>query len=161
VLNPGAGWPNKRWCPERFGALARHLRDRHGLLSVVMWGPGEQLLADTVVSASNGAARCAPATGLGDLIAVIKRAALFVAGDTGPLQIAAALGTPIVSMFGPTNPARNGPWSALDISLSRFDQCDCHYKRRCRRPSRCIDDITLDEVLAAVDRRLGASDTQG
>ena len=151
---PGAGWPNKRWRPERFGALAGHLRDRHGLVSVVAWGPGERALADSVVRASDGAARCAPATGLGDLIAVIRRAALFVAGDTGPLQIAAALGTPIVSLFGPTSPARNGPWSTLDISLSRFDRCDCDHKRRCRRPFACIDDISLDEVITAVDRRM-------
>jgi len=156
ILNPGAGWPNKRWRPERFGAVAGHLRDRHGLLSVVTWGPGEQALADAVVRASDGSARSAPATNLGGLIAVIERATLFVAGDTGPLQIAAALGTPIVALFGPTDPARNGPWSLSDVSLSRFDQCDCHHKRRCRRSSACIDDITIDEVLRAVDRRLEA-----
>lgn len=155
VINPGAGWPNKRWGPDRFGALARHLKDRHGLTTIVMWGPGERELSDTVVRASGGAACRASATGLGELIAIVRRATLFVASDTGPLQIAAALGTPIVSLFGPTDPARNGPWSPLDINLSRFDLCSCHYKRRCRRPSACIDDITLDEVVNAVDRRLG------
>lgn len=157
IVNPGAGWPNKRWPPARFGALAAHLRDRHGLASVVTWGPGERDLAEAVVASSRDAARLAPATSLGDMIALVRGAALLVAGDTGPLQLAAALGTPIVAIFGPTSPARNGPWAPADISLSRFGTCECHHKRRCRRPVACIDDIALDEVVAAVDRRLGAA----
>jgi lipopolysaccharide heptosyltransferase I len=156
VVNPGAGWPNKRWAPDRFGAVAAHLASRHGLRSLVTWGPGEQALAEAVVRASGGAARCAPSTGLGDLIAVLGRARIFVGGDTGPLQLAAALGTPTVAVFGPTSPARNGSWSAEDISLSRFDTCECHHKRRCRRTTPCIDDIEVSEVIGAVDRRLGA-----
>ncbi len=154
VVNPGAGWPNKRWPAGRFGVLAAHLRSRHGLVPLVAWGPGEQDLARAVVEASGDAARLAPPTGLGDMIALLKHAALFVGGDTGPLQIAAAFGTPIVGMFGPTNPARNGPFAAADVGLSRFEGCECHHKRRCRRPTPCIDDITVDEVIAAVDRRL-------
>jgi lipopolysaccharide heptosyltransferase I len=155
VVNPGAGWPNKRWPADRFGAIAAHLRDRHGLVPLVTWGPDERDLAEAVARASAGAARVAPPTTLGDMIALLGRAALFVGGDTGPLQIAAALGTPIVSVFGPTSPARNGPWAPADISLSRFEQCECHHKRRCRRATPCIDDISVDEVADAVDRRLG------
>jgi ADP-heptose:LPS heptosyltransferase len=158
VVNPGAGWPNTRWAPERFGAVAAHLASRHGLRSLVTWGPGEQALAEAVVRASDGAARCAPSTGLGDLIALLGRARIFVGGDTGPLQLAAALGTPTVAVFGPTNPARNGSWLAADVSLSRFDTCECHHKRRCRRATPCIDDIGVGEVLEAVDRRLGIGD---
>jgi len=153
VLNPGAGWPNKRWPPDRFGQLAGHLFARHGWRSVALWGPGEQGLAEAVVGASQGAARLAPPTGLGDVLCVIRSAALFVAGDTGPLQLAAALGTPTVGIFGPTNPARNGPWSAADVTVSRFDQCECHHKRRCRRAIPCVHDIGVDEMIEAVDRR--------
>jgi lipopolysaccharide heptosyltransferase I len=156
VVNPGAGWPNKRWRADRFGAVAAHLKSKHGLLSLVTWGPGEQALAEAVVRASDGAARVAPPTGLGDLIALLGGARIFVGGDTGPLQLAAALGTPTVAVFGPTSPARNGSWSAEDVSLSRFDTCDCHHKRRCRRATPCIDDIGVGEVMDAVDRRLGA-----
>lgn len=153
VLNPGAGWPNKRWPPERFGQIARHLSGHQGWPSLVLWGPGEQGLAESVVAASGGTARMAPPTGLGDMLAVIQSAALFVAGDTGPLQLAAALGTPIVGIFGPTNPARNGPWSPSDVTCSRFEQCECHHKRRCRRAVPCVQDIGVDEMIAAVDRR--------
>ena len=153
VLNPGGGWPNKCWPPDRFGQVARHLSDKQGWPSVVVWGPGEQPLADAVVAASHGAARIAPPTGIGDLLALVRAAALFVAGDTGPLQLAAALGTPTVGIFGPTNPARNGPWSHADVTLSRFDQCECHHKRRCRRAISCLHDIGVDEMIDAIDRR--------
>ncbi len=154
VLNPGAGWPNKQWPPERFGQVARHLSEHQGWRSVVLWGPGERPLADVVVAASGGAADVAPPTGLGEVLALARAAALLVAGDTGPLQLAAALGTPTVGIFGPTNPARNGPWSPADVTVSRFESCECHHKRRCRRSTPCVQDIGVDEVIDAVDRRV-------
>lgn len=154
LINPGAAWPNKRWPPERFGALAGAIRERHGLRSVVLWGPGEEEAASAVVAASRGAAEQAPPTRIGDIVAIAKAATLMVSGDTGPLHIGAAVGTPIVALFGPTRAERNGPWSAADITISRFDQCICHYERRCRRSQPCIDGISVDEVVAAVERRL-------
>src|SRR5688572_11909025 len=74
LLNPGAAWPNKRWPPVRFGAVARHLRDRHGLRSVILWGPGEADAARAIVAASDDAAELAPATGLPDLVALARHA---------------------------------------------------------------------------------------
>ncbi len=154
VLNPGGGWPNKRWPPERFGEVARHLRDRHGLRSLVLWGPGEDELATQVAAASDGAAATAMETTLGDLLALMKVAAVVVAGDTGPLHLAASIGAPIVGIYGPTNPERNGPWDPMDISVSRFDQCACHHKRRCTHTTWCLAQISAAEVNEAVDRRL-------
>jgi lipopolysaccharide heptosyltransferase I len=156
LVNPGAAWPNKRWPSARFGALAAAIRERHGLRSVVLWGPGEESAASAVVAASVGAAEPAPPTSITDVVAVAKGARLMVSGDTGPLHIAAAVGTPVVALFGPTRAERNGPWSPSDISLSRADRCICHYERRCRRDHLCIDDIGVDEVVAAVDRRVAA-----
>ena len=161
IVNPGAGWPNKRWPPDRYGAIAAHLLRRHRLASIVLWGPGEQERAAQVAARSEGAAAVAPATSLGDVVAIARAAALLVAGDTGPLQLAAAVGTPIVGVFGPTNPARNGPWGGADICLSRFDDCECHHKRRCRRPVPCIDDISVEDVASAVDRRLAGGSGRG
>jgi len=154
LLNPGAAWPNKRWPPDRFGRVGAFLRERLGLRSVVLWGPGEEPLARDVVSASGGAAILAPATSIADLVELSRAAAAMVAGDTGPLHIAAAAGTPIVSLFGPTDPARNGPWVAADRILSRYERCSCHYQRRCRRRDWCLADITVDEVTSAVEERL-------
>jgi ADP-heptose:LPS heptosyltransferase len=154
LINPGAAWPNKRWPAERFGAVAAALKQRHGLASVVSWGPGEQSLARDVAAASAGAAAPAPPTAIGDFLAIARDAALAVSGDTGPLHLDAAVGTPIVALFGPTDPSRNGPWSPDDVSFSRFADCVCHYERRCRRARPCIEDISVEDVLGAIDRRL-------
>jgi lipopolysaccharide heptosyltransferase I len=156
LLNPGAAWPNKRWPPARLAAIAIYLRERHGLMSIVLWGPGEESLAADVVSAANGAAVLSPRTAIADLVALARRAALMVSGDTGPTHIAAALGTPIVGIYGPTRPARNGPMSPLDVTVSRDTICQCHHLRRCRLSRMCLLDIEVGEVAAAVERRLAA-----
>jgi lipopolysaccharide heptosyltransferase I len=161
VINPGAGWPNKQWPAQRYGAIAAHLLAQHGMRSVVTWGPGDRPLAEDVAAASSGAAAVAPATAVADLVELSRAAAIFVAGDTGPLQLAAAVGTPVVGIFGPTSPLRNGPWDPADAWVSRFDECECHHKRRCRRETPCIDTITVEQVAGAVDRRLGGGGARG
>jgi lipopolysaccharide heptosyltransferase I len=155
LINPGAAWPNKRWPPDRFAAVARALHDRAGLRSLVLWGPGEESLASAVAAGADGAAEMSPPTTIVDLFSICGAARLMVSGDTGPLHIAAAVGTPLVALFGPTLPERNGPWSAADITISRVQTCDCLYERRCRRAVRCIDDIAVDDVIDAVGRRIG------
>jgi heptosyltransferase-1 len=159
LLNCGAAWPNKRWPAERFGQLARWLRDRHGLASVALWGPGEQLLADQVVRTSDGAAVAAPPTSLADLVAIAAEAEVMVSGDTGPTHVASAMGTPVVALFGPTSPDRNGPWVEADESVSRYATCECHYQRVCRHGTGdawCLGSIGEAEVRDAIDRRLAA-----
>jgi lipopolysaccharide heptosyltransferase I len=156
LLNPGAAWPNKRWPPVRFGALAAAIRRQHGLHSVVSWGPDERGLAEAVVGASEGAAALAPPTTVADLVAVARRAVVMVSGDTGPAHLAAAVGAPIVGLYGPTRPERNGPWAAADLTVSRATICECPHRRRCSRPSPCLLDISVEEVAAAVARRLAA-----
>jgi lipopolysaccharide heptosyltransferase I len=156
LLNPGAAWPNKRWPPPRFGAVAVSLRDRHRLTSVALWGPGERSIAEEVVASSNGAAILSPRTSIADVVALARGAALMIAGDTGPTHIGAAVGTPIVGIFGPTRPARNGPWAADDVTVSRDAVCQCHHLRCCRLGTMCLMDIEVDEVVAAVERRLAS-----
>lgn len=156
LVNPGAGWPNKRWPVDRFGELSRWLVEQHGLNVRVLWGPGEESIADAVVAASGARAQRAPATSIGDLLALARRARLFVSGDTGPMHLAAAVGTPIVGIFGPTDPGRNGPFAAVDVSVSRFATCICHHERRCRRPEPCVYTIPLAEMQAASAGRLAA-----
>ena len=157
VLNPGAAWPNKRWPPDRFGAVAQWLRRARGLSSVVTWGPGDETMAAAVVAGSAGAACLAPPTSIADLIAIVREAALMVSGDTGPMHLAAAVGTPIVGIYGPTDAARNGPWSVDDVTVSRFTACACHHRRRCRVARWCLEDISVGDVTAAIVRRLEAS----
>jgi lipopolysaccharide heptosyltransferase I len=160
LLNPGAAWPNKRWPADRFGELAAALRDANGLRSLVLWGPGEERLASSVVDASRGAAVLSPPTAIVDMFALAASARLVVSGDTGPLHIAAAAGTPVVALFGPTLTERNGPWLLDDITVSRTAQCKCLYQRRCRIGQPCINEIELREVLEAVQERLRRPDAR-
>jgi heptosyltransferase-1 len=156
LINPGAAWPNKRWPAARYGEIAAVLREVRGLDSLVLWGPGEEALARAVAEASAGAASPAPPTNVADLVALSRAAALVVSGDTGPLHIAAAVGTPAVSLYGPTNPRRNGPWNESDRTISRFDACSCHYKRECDAADWCLGGITVAEVTAAIQQRLAS-----
>lgn len=154
VLNPGAAWPNKRWPPVYFAEVARGLAKRHSLRSLVLWGPGESELAQDVVLASDGTAVVGPQTTMADLVSLLKAAALMISGDTGPMHIAGAVGVPVVGIFGPTDPQRNGPWNERDLTVSRYRSCACHYQRRCTISSWCLVDISPKEVLALADQRL-------
>lgn len=161
LLNTGAAWPNKRWPPDRFAALAAALLERHHLPSVVLWGPGERSLAEATVAGAGGAAIMTPDTTIADLLALARGAAVMVSGDTGPTHIGAAVGTPIVGIYGPTRPERNGPWQSADETVSRAAICQCHHLRQCRAPRMCLLDIEVAEVLAAVERRLTAGRAHG
>jgi heptosyltransferase-1 len=155
LINPGAAWPNKRWPVESFGAVASWIASTYGWTPVVLWGPDEEALADGVVAASGGTARKAPPTRMADILALAREARLIVSGDTGPLHLACAMGTPAVALFGPTTPARNGPWDDRDVSISRYESCPCHYQRTCRQPAQwCLSTITVAEVTRAITRRV-------
>src|SRR5690606_8509093 len=133
---------------------------QYGLRSVVLWGPGEEALAAAIVAASEGHALLAPSTSLTDLVAIAQQAAIMISGDTGPTHVAAALGTPVVALFGPTSPERNGPWDPNDGALSRYVTCDCHYRRECRHGEGerwCLGTIGEADVREAVDRRIAIS----
>ena len=156
VLNAGGGWASKLWPVDRFGALARGLLER-GLRSVVTWGPGEEALADGVVAASGGAAvRCFQTT-LVELIELLRRARLVVAADTGPLHLACAVGTPVVGIYGPTDPARNGPFALDDRVVRRTPACAPCHRRRCAVHDGIMGAIGVGEVLTAVEERLASA----
>src|SRR5262249_24689918 len=111
VLNPGAGRPDKRWSTDRFRALAVRLADDAGASVLVTWGPNELADGRAIVGAdASGSAPLAPPTNLDELLAVLRRASVVVAADTGPLHLAAALGTRCIGLYGPTAAERNGPY---------------------------------------------------
>jgi len=153
VLNPGAAWPNKRWPAARFGELAARLGRDLALPSLVTWGGAERPLAEAVAAHADGHAVVSPPTALGDLLALFTRASLVVSGDTGPLHLAGSVAAPLVGLFGPTRPERNGPWDPADESVSRAATCVCFHKRECLRGRACVEDIAVDEVLDACRRR--------
>ena len=152
LLVPGAGWPNKEWGTERFGALAAAMSSRWGWTPIVCWGPTERALAEEVVRASGGAARLAPPTGVTDLAALAPEAEVVVGGDTGPVHLSEAAGGRVVCLLGPTDPARNGPARPGSGSVSRYGGCRCRYARRCRRREPCLATIGVEEVLGEIAR---------
>ena len=115
LLNPGAGWGAKQWPVERYGEVAAGLA-KDGCTVHVNYGPGEEQLAHAVESASQGSAK-GVCCSIAELIALTRRLNLFIGGDTGPLHLAAALGVPAVAIFGPTDPARNGPYRTRKIVI--------------------------------------------
>lgn len=145
LLNPGAGWGAKQWPAERFGLVAKQLAT-DGVKSLVNFGPGEEQLAQAVEAASAGAARAVGCT-LTELISLTRRARLFIGGDTGPMHLASALGIPVVAIFGPTDPARNGPFGTPSIVL-RNSLSPTTYKRRAQ-PDRGLLEISADQVVAS------------
>jgi heptosyltransferase I len=151
ILNPGAGWGAKRWPAERYGEVAYGLA-QIGVRSIVNYGPGEDDLASQLEAASKGAATAMSCT-ISELIALTRRASLFVGGDTGPLHLAAALQIPAVAIFGPTDPARNGPYGTRSIVLRSPESMTTH--KRNAPPDEGMLSIGSDEVVAAAKRLLG------
>jgi lipopolysaccharide heptosyltransferase I len=118
VINPGAGWDSKRWPADRFAAVVRQLGERHGLASLIAWGGQRELAAATqIVKSAALHAVLAPATTLLELAALVKRARLMIAADTGPLHLAAAVGTPCVGLFGSTRREVCGPYGTGNVGL--------------------------------------------
>jgi heptosyltransferase-1 len=143
LLSPGAGWGAKRWPLERYASVARALV-AEGVPVVINASPAEQSLGEELARQS-GAAPLVPT--LSQLIALSRRAGLAIAGDTGPLHLAAALGRPVVGIYGPTDPARNGPFHGEFVVLRHPESRRDHTRRV--EPEAGLLTITPDEVLAA------------
>jgi heptosyltransferase-1 len=150
ILNPGAGWGAKRWAAERYGEVACGLANL-GLRSIINYGPGEQEMARVAEAASRGAAQAMSCT-ISELIALTRRARLFIGGDTGPLHLAAALRIPVVAIYGPTDPARNGPYGTCSIVLRSPDSVTSHARRVVADEG--MLGIGSDEVVAAAKQLL-------
>jgi lipopolysaccharide heptosyltransferase I len=151
ILNPGAGWGAKRWPAERYGQVAGKLASE-GVRSIVNYGPGEESLAKEAEAASAGAARGMKCS-ITELIALTRRARLFVGGDTGPMHLAAALRVAVVAIFGPTDPARNGPYGTRSVVLRSSASSTSHARRS--QPDEGLLEIGVDAVGAAI-RQLSA-----
>ena len=154
LINPGGNWPTKCWEPERYGALAGRLMS-DGLPVAVTWGPGEEDMVRRLARTAGDGVRQVQ-TNLEELVALCERAKLFVGGDTGPMHFAAAVGTPIVSIFGPTSSDRNGPFRREDIVVERRLPCrPCYERDKCPLEHlQCMVDVTVEHVYEACKKRL-------
>jgi heptosyltransferase I len=153
ILNPGAGWGAKQWPVERYGAVAKELA-HDGLRSIINYGPGEEELAVAVETASGNTAQKISCS-IAELISLTRRASLLIGGDTGPMHLAAALKIPVVAIFGPTNPARNGPFATRSVVLRSASSTTDHSRHP--EPEQGLLEITPEEVVAAARRLLRES----
>jgi len=148
VLSPGGGWRSKCWPAERYGLLALKIFQNFGLRSVINLGPGEDDLAEAVMRSAGPAQPMSFSGSLGHLLALLKNASAVVAGDTGPLHLADALGSRVVAIFGPTDPKRNGLYGKSGIVL-RWEGAARTHKRNLETDESLLH-ITVDEVLEAL-----------
>ncbi len=153
ILNPGAGWGAKRWPAERYGEVARKLADQ-GVGAILNYGPGEEELVRAAEVASGGTARAMSCT-ITELIALTRRARLFIGGDTGPLHLAAALRIPVVAIYGPTDPARNGPYGTRSIVLRSAGSLTSHARRAVADEGLLA--IGSDAVIGAASKLLASN----
>lgn len=165
VLSPGGGWRAKCWPAERFGALCQRIRDELGLACLINYGPGEESLAEEVRLASGKANPVVYDGELGTLMALLRGAECIIGGDTGPLHLAVALGSPCVALFGPTDPARNGPYAnsriapraanTRNVVLRSTAACTTYGRSNTTDPSLLA--LSVDQVFDALKQVLGAS----
>jgi len=151
ILNPGAGWGAKQWPAERYGHVAKRLA-KDGVKALINYGPGEEALAQAAESASGETARRISCS-IAELTALTRRARLFIGGDTGPMHLAAALGIPVVALFGPTDPGRNGPFGTRNV-VWRSPLSPTTLSHRAA-PDPGLLSIGPDQVVAAARQLLG------
>ena len=149
LINPGAGWGAKRWPVERYAAVAQGLIDR-GMRVLVNAGPSEEPLAEIIVQAARGATSLTCT--LEQLIALTRRVTLAIAGDTGPLHLACALERPVVGIYGPTDPGRNGPFGTRFQVLRSPESRRDHTRHAA--PEAGLLTILPEDVLRAADELL-------
>ncbi len=154
VINPGGGWRAKRWPPASYGDLVRELDSRSFPEVILSGSSGEEEEIKAIIRHSGSSrARYLPTT-IRQFMVLARRSKLFIGGDTGPLHLAAALKVPIVALYGPTDPARNGPFSPDDIVLSTHQPVD-HTRRG--KKSGYLEGISVDDALRAVQARLAGA----
>jgi lipopolysaccharide heptosyltransferase I len=157
ILNVGAGWPSKLWPADRFARVAAHLGTTWNLPSLVVWAsPQEKESAERVVAGSNSHGRMSPKTSLAELASLSRRARLFIGSDTGPLHLAAAVGTPCIGLYGPWPAKVHGPFGPQHIALQKADSPSSTHERRTASPA-LMQAIAVADVCNACDQILTAN----
>jgi lipopolysaccharide heptosyltransferase I len=157
IINPGAGWASKQWPLDRYAQVAAYLGRRHGVRSIVVWhGDTERSWAEQIVAGSLGEAVHAPPTNLVELGALARRSVLFVGSDTGPLHLAAAVGTSCVGLYGTSHSERTGPYGPNHVRLQAWYQDGTSRQRR-SAANTAMQAITVEDVCRACDQVLTRS----
>ena len=151
VIHSGSPTPLKRWSAARYAQLARRLHREYDA-RIVLVGGREDNQAQPIVSAMTGQVTdLSGKTTLEQLASILQKADLFIGNDSGPMHLAAACGAKVVGLFGPTSPRRFGPYGDHCTALRMESDCSPCMRDECKTPGyRCIDRISVDDVMAAV-----------
>jgi predicted lipopolysaccharide heptosyltransferase III len=151
----GGGWYTKRWHLKDFAALADRIHERYGWTIVLPWGPGQKDEVETIAQEMRSRPFILPPTSLPQLAALLKRCAYVVSNDSGPMHIAAAVGTPVLGIFGPTRPELQGPYGPRNLTV-RNDALDCLgcNLTSCPIGNPCMNALSVDTVFAAFEKLL-------
>jgi lipopolysaccharide heptosyltransferase II len=154
-VNTGGGWYTKRWGVDRFAALSDRLIDRYGAMVVLTWGPGQLAEAERLQSMMRHNALIPPATTLPQLGALLKRCSIVVTNDSGPMHIAAAVGTPVLGIYGPTSPVLQGPFGSQHLTVNKvgLDCLGCNLTE-CPIGHPCMLELSVDAIMRSVEELL-------
>ena len=154
VINPGGSWPSKRWEMERYGSVASYLKTQHGMKSLIVWaGDQEREMAQQIHDFDTTASVIAPPTDLRELAVICHKAAFFLGGDTGPMHLASAMGTPCIGLYGTTRPEDSGAYGSQHIAIQKWYQSGNCRKRR-SAANDAMRDILAGDVFSACDQML-------
>jgi heptosyltransferase I len=159
LINPGGGWITKLWDEDKFAQLIDLIYNDLHIPSLILWGPGERHLADKIMRKCITPAMVSFSTNLSELIALVSKSRLMVSGDSGPLHLASALGIPVVGLYGPTDPLRNGPWNPHDSACTISYECSPCYLRVCPIGIQCMKKMEVPQVLDSVKKTFYLSDS--
>jgi len=152
-VNAGGGWYTKRWHLKEFALLADRIHDRFGCTIVLTWGPGQRDEVETIARQMRSTPYIPPATTLTQLAALLARCAFVVSNDSGPMHITAAVGTPVLGIFGPTRPELQGPYGAKNLTV-RNESLDCLgcNLTSCPIGNPCMQALSVDAVFSAFEK---------
>jgi len=153
IINISAGWETKKWPIPRFAEVGDALVSKFGAKIIIVWGPGEEAMAWDLAEIMEHDSFVSVETNVLELAVLASRCDIIISSDTGPLHVAAAIGTPTVAIFGPTYPARNGPYGRIHRVLVHERSCGNCYKRSCNKTP-CMHDVSVDDVLGACNELL-------
>lgn len=154
VINPGAGWPSKRWPTDRYAAVARYLGEEWGLASLVVWaGDDGRSWAEEVVAGSEEHGRLAPEMSLAELAALLRRARFYLGSDSGPLHLSVAVGTPSIGLYGPWPAERHGPYGPGHVAVQKL-VCEGSTRKRRHASTKFMEAIDVESVVAACEQVL-------
>jgi heptosyltransferase-1 len=148
-VNPSARWPTKQWSPASFAAVADRLQEE-GVVVVIVGARSDRSVVDELMSRmKRPPVDLCGKTGIKDLIALFRRVRVLITNDSGPMHVAAAVGTPVVALFGPTDPARTGPYGAGHVALRSDIPCSPCLHRGCTNALKmeCLTSIGPEQVI--------------